>query len=1171
MTDEPYEWDAVDRVCLHCHAPADPSHRFCGRCGSPLHTRCTACLAVVAPGLDFCTNCGRPLTPGRLGSGESSRNERRTVSVLFVDLIGFTGVAERLDPEDLHALQVAYFSTASGVIRRYGGIVEKYIGDAVMAVFGVPVETEHDAYRAVVAALDLQRQLDNRPLAGRYRMRARVGIATGEALVDLGAARHAGQALVSGDVVATAARLQQHAPNGRVLVASATRHATVGAIRYTEESGTVSLAGRSTPVETWLAEEPARQRRGADEEEVTPFVGREQELDLLTTGLMRCLRDRSPQLVSVVGAHGIGKSRLIRELHRRVHGASELLVRWRTGRCLPYGEGGAYDALAEIIKAQADVLDTDDSATARARIAAAVGELVPDARVDRLTDLLGPLAGLPGRSATSDEAEAAWRETLLALGRHLPTVLVIEDLHYAQPGMLRFLSRLVDAATDVPLFVLCTYRPELLDDHPTWAAGLPGTLTVSLGPLRGPEFTSLIATLVSEHGLPTDLADRLATITAGNPMYAVEYVRMLAERTRSGDVDIDADLAIPVTVHGVIANRIDLLDPGERTTLHAAAVLGDNVWPSAIAAMLDSGVVEVDAALSRLRRRDMLTERPVSAVESEPELGFRHQLLREVAYRRLPRGTRALLHRRAAAWFARVSTGRHDLAAAVARHRVAALKLAESLNEDTTNDTLAAREALATATHAAFAVHAVEPALDYATQALTLWPLNEQPEARRAMELLRCRLAFAADVEGFYRSGGAKELARLAEQMSETGDIAGAAQAAATLGGVELMRAERGRAREHLSHAVTLFAALPDSPAKAEAYGELARLHLVEYQPAQALNAARTAGTLARRLGLTDSAANSRITELSARYSLGDPGVVAELEEVVAHCRDQQLPSLRRAAHNLSVIAQEEGDLSRAMELQAESLTASGASLRAVLSHSEAAERAYFSGDWGLLLQSAEQYLDDEDAETTEWDLQLRAQRAWIRALCGEPSGAETERCLDSARRSGFSRLCFSAFAHGALCRAIEGDHAAAAALLAELASSWPEAPTPFTMEWLSAAAHAAALLAPRMGSHPTDSVNRVVTTVVRQTPWTGAAADVTAGARALAGGRPAEAAERFEIAMAIYERVGGISDATLAATWAARARRAAGDEETAGTHLDRVAAFAERNRAAVLVDIANR
>ena len=1153
----------TDRSCPQCHIDAEPQHRFCGGCGHPLPMVCVGCGALVAPGLGFCTACGTPASTADVpGDAHGPREERRTVTILFLDLAGFTRMAERLDPEDLRELQLAYFSTARDIIHRTGGILEKYIGDAVLAVYGVPVQSELDASRAVRAGLALQRALDDRPLAGRYRMRARVGIATGEAVVDLAAARDAGEAMVSGDVVATAARLQQHAPDGGVLVSAATRRATVGSVRYTGDPRRVSVAGKAHPVEVWQALGMAGRVQLIDDDAV-PLVGRDQELDLLTAALLRCHRDRQTRLLSVVGVHGVGKSRLVRELARRIEATPDLLVRWRTGRCLPYGEGGPYAALAEIVKAQADVLDTDDEATARARLCAALAEIVPESDVDRLTAMLGPLAGLPGRPVNAGEIEAAWREVLLALAGNAPTVLVVEDLHFADPAMVRFLAGLAEGAGDVPLFVICTYRPDLTDEHPEWAGGPPGTLTTSLAPLRGAALRRLVVTLLHRHGLPESLTDRLAAITGGNPMYVVEYVRMLAERSTGGELDPNADLTTPETVHGVVANRIDLLDGTERTVLHAAAVLGDSVWPGAVTAMLALPDEDVQRALDGLRRRDMLVAGgETSAVGGEPELSFRHQLLRDVAYRRLPRAVRATLHRRAGDWFERQSVyGRHDLAAAVARHRVTSLSIAADLGQDTTADAESALRALLHAADAAFAVYAVKPALAHLDSALELWPSDTDPVARLGVELQRRRLEFLADSDRFYRDGGAKDLHRIAERMREAGDIVGVARAETLIGQGEYMRAELDKAAEHLCRAVDLFADLPASADKARAYGELARLHVMRYRPADAVAAAGVAREMAEQLGLADAAAGAMVTEATARYLDGDPGGLTALREAVRLCRRQLLPELRRAAHNLSGLLLEEGDLRGAAEAAAESTAAHGMQVSLVISHSIEAERAWFSGDWNTLLGAADQYFDSDAAETTGWDMQLRTRRAWLRVLRGESPGGEMETSLETARRSELDRMIYNACANGALFYALQGDHTMAAALIGELASVWQRSPTAMTFEWLSAVAHAGTL-----GVGAAEVSSLVVATVPHRTRWVEAAESLTAAGRAAAAGDHAAAADAASVAVGRYDAIGSVSDAVLAAVVAVRAARAAGDPEAATMLVDRVQAFADRNRAPGLV-----
>jgi len=1129
----------------------------------------------VASDLDFCTSCGQLLNPTLTGPGEP-REERRRISVLFVDLVGFTSIGETLDPEDLRRLQTAYFSTASAAIRRYGGIVEKYIGDAVMALFGVPVETEHDALRAVMAGLDLQQALDNKPLAGRYRMRARVGITTGEALVDLSAARHAGQAVASGDVVATAARLQHHAPPGGVAVSTATWRATRGTIRYAEEPLLVKVHGKSAPIQIWLAQEPLRRSRVADDE-LSPLIGRQHELDMLTTFLTRCIESRHGHLVSVVGAHGLGKSRLTRELHRRVDDSPNLLVRWRVGRCLPYGEGSAYAALAEIIKSDIHVQDNDGPEKVRERLSVALGELVDAGEVERLAHLLGPLVGLPGREAGQDETEAAWRQVFYAMARRSPTVLVLEDLNFAQPTMLRFLTSLVEGATDVPLFVLATYRPDLLEQQPTWATALPGAFTVTLGPLRGAELRTLISTMLDRHGLPQSLRERLADITGGNPMYVLEYIWMLAEQAADSNLEPGAELQIPESVHGVIASRIDLLDQSERTVLRAACVLGETVWSGAIASMLNMDPAEVDSALRRLERRDMLVRHRASVLAGEAEFGYRHLLLRTVAYNRLPRNVRLQLHRAAATWFEQVlTTGRSDFAAAVARHWVAALQLAEDLGEDTTADARAARRALTTAAEAEFAAYAVEPALKYIEQALSLWPRDDEPDLRRAAELLHHRLAFFADRDTFYREGGPKELARLAERMREAGDRYGEARAATLLGEIESLRTAHDRARDWLLRAVSLFEDLPPSAAKAEAYSALARLYVLEYRITEAIEAARTARRLAEPLGLADIAAHAWITEATMRYLTADPDAVSELERVVEHTRAHHLPAYSRALNNLGTILEQEGELSRAAAVLAESRSAAGARVNIIIGYDTEAWQAYYSGDWVTLLRSADAYFDAQDTETTDWDLQLRGRRACLRALTGQSPAAEIARCVEFAEQAGFVRLQFCAYATGALAWVLAGDWPQAVALLEALSRTWHQGPTTMTVEWLTAALHTASLLAtasPDADQRPlarkaVGIVADILDSMIRSTRWTRVATTTITGARAALAGEYKTAGDLLARAADEYEAIGSVSDAVLTRLWAARAWHLAGDTTAFETCAEPVRAFAARNHVPKLADL---
>lgn len=341
-------------------------------------------------------------------------------------MVGFTSFSELADPEQIHKVQREYFSTVRQVIHQYGGILEKYIGDAVMAIFGAPVATEDDALRAVRAGLEAQRVLSRGDL--RQLASFRVGIATGEALVDLSAVHDGGQAMASGDVVATAARMQTVAPDSGVLVCDVTASATQHEIEYVEQPS-LTLRGRSTPRKLFLAVAARLHQR--DRDESTPMVNREDERRMLTTALQRMVHDNRTQLITIFGPAGIGKSRLLRELARYGERRQGRNLRWRTGHCPPFGENVTYAALAEIVKAEVGILDTDDHDTTRSRLDQRLQAITTPQEAARLSDALGPLVGLPSTGLSAEEQEQAWRRFLVAMASAGPTVLVFEDMHWA--------------------------------------------------------------------------------------------------------------------------------------------------------------------------------------------------------------------------------------------------------------------------------------------------------------------------------------------------------------------------------------------------------------------------------------------------------------------------------------------------------------------------------------------------------------------------------------------------------------------------------------------------------------------------------------------------------------------------------------------------------------------
>jgi class 3 adenylate cyclase len=587
-----------------------------------------------------------------------AREERRTVSVLFVDIVGFTALIDQLDPEDVHALQSDYFRTVARVVHRCGGVVEKYIGDAVMAVFGASDSDEYDAYRAVRTGLEIQEALRNRLLAGRVRVRVRVGVATGEAVTNVAACRDSGQALVSGGVVTTAARLQAYAPEGTVVVCAATREATRSRMLY-RHLPPVIVAGKPRPLAIWRACGPARGRAATDPYEVTtPLVGRRAELATAVDQLTRAVRERVPRWLSVIGAAGTGKSRLLHELARSEHARAGAPAHWRIGRCPPFADS-AYEPLAEMVRAHAGIGDSDTGVTIRRRLAAVLGELLSPADLPGAVDTLAGLLAPPGAAVTrtvGEEAARACQRMLLAAAARQPLIVAMEDLHLADAAMTRFLRELFATALAqrLPLAIVVTYRPELADV--IVAAPPELRCTVVLRQLGTADAVRLLRHLLDGIGEPAVLAGQLLPWISGNPLYAQEYIRMLTQRGSLAEEGAEgSDLPIPETVRRIASARLDRLDSFDRAAVQAAAVLGDAVGAEALAFLLRVNPDCAHAALHRLESHGLLVRQASSATGGQPRYAFAERPLRQAAYARLPRAVRADHHLRAAEWLATIT------------------------------------------------------------------------------------------------------------------------------------------------------------------------------------------------------------------------------------------------------------------------------------------------------------------------------------------------------------------------------------------------------------------------------------------------------------------------------------------------------------------------------------
>lgn len=610
---------------------------------------CPNCGIESPDTFKFCPACATPLDP----APQTEAEERKVVSVLFVDLVGFTARSHELDPEDVRAALHPYHQRLKQGIEAFGGTVEKFIGDAVMAVFGAPVAHEDDAERAVRAALRITEAIEELNEDAGLDLSIRAAVNTGEGLVNISARPQSGEGMVTGDVVNTASRLQEVAPVNGVVVGAITFRSTKDLIVY-EEMEPVSVKGKPEPVPVWRAVS-ARSRFGVDVETryPTPFIGRDLDLTTLTTSFQRTLRESSLQLVTVVGEPGVGKSRLLAEFASYVDKQKEI-VYWRQGRSLPYGEGITFWALGEIVKAQAGINESDSPEVATDKIAAAVGAVVGD-ESDRawLQTRLAPLVGITstgGGSAAKEESFTAWLRFLESIATRGPLALVFEDLHWADASLLEFIEHLVEWSTGVPILIVGTARPELFEKHPNWAGGSRNATTISLSPLTDSETAQLVSGLLSQAVLPAEIHAALLERAGGNPLYAEEFIRMLSDRGvlrqkgRSLALDPEADIPMPDNVQALIAARLDTLPAERKSLLHNAAVIGKVFWSGALASLSDVDDITVRRSLQELVRKELVRPARVTSMEGQQEYSFWHALVRDVCYGQIPRAARGHKH-----------------------------------------------------------------------------------------------------------------------------------------------------------------------------------------------------------------------------------------------------------------------------------------------------------------------------------------------------------------------------------------------------------------------------------------------------------------------------------------------------------------------------------------------
>ena len=724
--------------CSACGTGNEDGRKFCGECGAPLTSTCAACGTTNPPRSKFCGECGSPLStstsvaaarPPAATIPEPSpgrATERRLVSVLFVDLVSFTSLSERRDAEDMRALMDQYFTTARTVVERHGGVVEKFIGDAVMAVWGTPVTHEDDAERAVRAALELIDAVAALGGSMDVPMQVRAGVLTGEAATGPDAGN---QGMVTGDMVNTAARLQSAADPGGVLVGEATTRAASGAIAF-EPAGALDLKGKGEPVRAWRALRVVAERQGQNRMAIEPpFVGRGEELRLLKDLLHATGRESRSRLVSVMGVGGIGKSRLAWELLKYVDGLAEDIY-WHHGRCPSYGDGVSFWALGEMVRMRAGIAETDSPAASRTKLAEAVEEYVPDEDERHwLQSRLAFLLGLDERPAGGrEELFSAWRLFFERISDRGTVAMVFEDLQWADPGLLDFIEAVLEWSRNKPIYIVTLTRPDILDHRTTWGVGQRSFVGMHLEPLSGEEMARLVRGLVPD--ADDESVRRIVARAEGMPLYAVETIRMLADRgvLRAGEhaYEVAGDLGemgVPETLHALIASRLDALGAADRALVQNAAVLGKSFTIDGLVAVTGVAGDGLEPRLADLVRKEFLD---VEADPRSPERGqyaFVQSIIREVAYGMLSKPDRRRQHLAAAHYFEAI--GDEELAGVVATHYMEALR-ATPPGPDA--DALAARaqDGLGRAAERARALGSPQQSLVYLEQALNLTPAGAE-------------------------------------------------------------------------------------------------------------------------------------------------------------------------------------------------------------------------------------------------------------------------------------------------------------------------------------------------------------------------------------------------------------------------------------------------------------
>jgi class 3 adenylate cyclase/predicted ATPase len=951
-------------TCPSCGTDNVATAKFCVECGAPLALACPSCGAPYAEGQRFCAECGTALTaaptaPRTPPPRPAPASERRLVSVLFADLVGFTTLSESRDAEEVRELLSTYFDTCRSLIERYGGVVEKFIGDAVMAVWGTPSAQEDDAERAVRAALELVVAVPELDPG----LKARAGVVTGEAAVTIGAE---GQGMVAGDLVNTASRVQSVAEPGTLLVGESTRRATEAAIAY-EPAGAFELKGKAEPVPLARALRVTAGRGGALKSQglEPPFVGRDRELRLVKELFHASSDEGKAHLVSVVGIAGVGKSRLGWEFFKYTDGLTED-VWWHRGRCLAYGEGVAYWALAEMIRGRVGIVEGEEPEPARAKLQAAVERHVPDSEERRFVEpRLAHLLGLDQRSTHErDDLFAAWRLFFERLAERYPVVLVFEDMQWADASLLDFIEYLLEWSRSHPLFVLVLARPELTERHRDFGKGLRNATTLSLEPLSPQTMEGLLA---FASGLPESLSVQILERAEGIPLYAVETVRMLLDRgllVREGDVYRPTGpvetLEVPETLHALIAARLDGLAPEERSLLKQASVLGKTFTKEALAALSGLAEAELEPLLASLVRKEVVNLQADPRSPERGQYGFLQDLLKRVAYETLARRERKSLHL-AAAGYLEGSWGpaEHEIVEVVASHYLAALEATPDA-EDAGTIRAQARAHLSGAAERAASLAANEEAERYFEQAAGLADdaLEEAELLERAGEMAWSR-GQAEQAEDHYK--------RAIELFGAQEEGHPAARVAARLGEVEWQTGRLDEALERMERAYEVLSGDKADPDLAALAAQLGRLYWFHGDVARAAERVESALEVAESLWLPEIVAQALITKGIVADTMGrSEESIALVKHALELALENDLPWAALRAHtNLGDTLARRERFEEALENHraAAALAARvGNTFWDRMSHADSVFILAATGAWDAALEEASQVLADSEA-----------------------------------------------------------------------------------------------------------------------------------------------------------------------------------------------------------------